>query len=320
MNSQVLPLISIGIPTYNRAEGFLKEALECALSQTYQNIEIIVADNCSPDNTREVVQGYDDPRIRYFHHEPGITPNDNFNFCLQQAAGAYFLMLHDDDKVDPDFIDVCLRAANYETHYGVIRTGVRIINANGSILHEIRNTVGGASTAELFFGWFENRTSIYFCSTMFHTQGLKDIGGFKSLHNVYQDVVAIALLATTLGRVDVEAVKASTRQHGGKWTHVAKVKEWSEDSLDLLRQLCELVPEQAAELRERGMRFFATVNYLRASDIRSLMKRLHGYRIVYRLFGRRFLPPPRMVFQSTAFYRGLRHIKRKMLGMPAWVD
>jgi len=313
-------LVTIGIPTYNRADGYLREALESALMQTYRNLEIVVSDNCSTDNTEGIVRGYADSRVRYIKQPTPLAPNDNFNFCLDQAKGNYFLLLHDDDKVDPDFIEVCLRAANYETHYGMIRTGVRTINASGTTLGEIRNSVGGASMGELFLGWFENRTSIYFCSTLFNTRGLKDIGGFKSLHNVYQDVVAIARLAATRGRIDVGAVKASTRQHGGKWTHVAKVKEWGEDSLDLLRLLCELAPEHAAELREKGMRFFATVNYLRASNVRSPTKRLQGYRVVYRLFGRRYLPPARMVFRSTAFYRGLRRVKRKVLGMPPWVD
>lgn len=108
------PFITIGIPTYNRAEGYLKEALESALAQNYPNLEIVIADNCSTDNTKAVVEGYADERIRYFRHEKGIKPNDNFNFCLQQARGAYFLMLHDDDKIDPDFLAACITAASGE--------------------------------------------------------------------------------------------------------------------------------------------------------------------------------------------------------------
>ena len=113
---------------------------------------------------------------------------------------------------------------------------------------------------------------------------------------------------------------ASARQHGGKWTHVARVREWCEDSLELLEILCELAPDKREEVHERGLQFFANVNFNRASDVRSVGKRVKAYLIVYRLFGRHYLPSANMIFRSTALYRGLRYIKRKMLGLPAWID
>ena len=94
MKNQQFPLVTIGIPTYNRADGYLRETLESALAQSYPNLEILVADNCSTDNTKLVVESYKDKRVRYFRHETGLIPNDNFNFCLSQARGYYFLLLH----------------------------------------------------------------------------------------------------------------------------------------------------------------------------------------------------------------------------------
>jgi glycosyltransferase involved in cell wall biosynthesis len=314
------PLVSIGIPTYNRGDGYLRQALESALAQSYPNLEIVVSDNGSTDNTESVVQSYADPRVRFFRQQPPVVPNDNFNFCLSQANGSYFLLLHDDDKVDPDFVETCLRAASNDTRYGIIRTGVRIINANGMVLNEGRNEVNGLSTGEFFLAWFAGRTSIYLCNTLFNTQALKSIGGLKSRHNLFQDVIAMARLMANHGRLEVEAVKASARWHQAKSTHVARVQAWCEDSLDLLNLLCELAPENADELREKGIRFFANVNYSRASDIRAPGKRLLAYALVYRLFNRHYLPPMRMMFASTSLYRGLRHLKRKLLGLPAWVE
>jgi glycosyltransferase involved in cell wall biosynthesis len=78
------------MPTYNRANGYLREALDSALAQTYPNLEIVISDNGSTDNTESVVRSYADPRIRYYRQQPPIISNDNFNFCLQQANGAYF--------------------------------------------------------------------------------------------------------------------------------------------------------------------------------------------------------------------------------------
>ncbi|MEX2162808.1 MAG: glycosyltransferase family 2 protein [Sulfuricaulis sp.] len=314
------PIVTIGIPTYNRANGFLRETLESALAQTYQNIEIVVADNCSPDNTREVVAGYSDQRIRYFRHKTGMKPNDNFNFCLQQAHGVYFLMLPDDDKIDRDFVETCMHAAGHSAQVGIIRTGTRIINANGTVINEGKNLVAGLSTADFFLGWFSGKTPLYVCSTLYHCEGLKRIGGLHSRHNLFQDVAATAKLAATMGRIDIEETKASARQHGGKWTHVARVREWCEDSLELLDLLCELAPDKQAEVRNRGLQFFANVNYSRASDVRAPGERLKAYMIVYRQFNRQYFPPVGMLFHSTSLYRSLRYIKRKIMGMPAWVE
>jgi glycosyltransferase involved in cell wall biosynthesis len=74
------PMVTIGIPTYNRARGYLREALESALAQSYSNLEIVVSDNGSTDNTQSVVRSYANPRIRFFRQQPPVTPNDNFNF------------------------------------------------------------------------------------------------------------------------------------------------------------------------------------------------------------------------------------------------
>lgn len=318
--SSIGPLVTIGIPTYNRANGYLPEALESALAQTYPNLEIVVSDNGSTDNTESLVRGYADPRIRYFRQQPPVAPNDNFNFCLQQANGDYFLMLHDDDKIDADFVGACMEAAGYDKRPGIIRTGTRIINAAGAEIDEGRNRVTGLSMADFILGWFAGKTPLYLCSTLYNTEGLRSIGGFHSRHNLFQDVAATARVAAALGRIDIEKPMASARQHGAKWTHVARVRQWCEDSLELLDILCELAPDKRDEVRGRGLRFFAHVNYNRASDVRALSGRLKAYWIVYRQFEGRYLPPAGLVFRSTALYRGLRHLKRKILGLPAWVE
>ncbi|PMB10264.1 glycosyl transferase, partial [Fischerella thermalis CCMEE 5328] len=72
INSQSqTPLVSIITPTYNRPD-YLKQALKSAISQTYQNIEIIVSDNCSPENPQAIVESFNDPRIRFSRNETNL--------------------------------------------------------------------------------------------------------------------------------------------------------------------------------------------------------------------------------------------------------
>ena len=134
-----LPLVTIGIPTYNRANKTLPSTINSAVNQDYLNIEIIVSDNCSNDNTEEIVRSFNDKRIKYIKQKINIGSNNNHNACLNAAKGDYFLLLHDDDLIDADFVSTCLRAAQYSKDFGFIRTGARMIGQDGKLLKKELN-------------------------------------------------------------------------------------------------------------------------------------------------------------------------------------
>lgn len=291
MINSIYPLVTIAIPTYNRADVHLKDALASALKQTYQNIEIIVSDNCSTDGTEIFMRGLSDRRIRYYRRDKNIGPNNNFNFCLEQAKGAYFLLLPDDDLIDEDFVESCMKSAAYSTDLGVIRTGTRVIDSRGTVLRESQNRVAGLSTEQFFRSWFAEKTSWYVCSTLFNTKRLKEIGGLHSKRNLVQDGIALVQLASKFGRVDVEEVKASFRKHPGEITFAVKVKDWCEDYLELLNLMCEVIDDNVDLVKAEGMRFLCRLNYNRASAIGSPIKRFRTYLMVYRMFDYALTPP-----------------------------
>src|SRR4051812_1846461 len=104
------PLVSIGIPTYNRPDG-LRKALESAVGQTYDNIEIIVSDNCSPgEETEAVIKEFmaRDARISYHRQQCNQGLYFNFFYVLEQAVGAYFMWLADDDWIDSNYVQKCM--------------------------------------------------------------------------------------------------------------------------------------------------------------------------------------------------------------------
>jgi len=299
-------LVTIGIPTYNRADGFLRHSLESALAQTYSNLEIIVSDNCSCDHTETLVRQYRDPRIQYVRHKVNIGQLNNSNFCLNQAQGEYFLQLHDDDLIDTDFIETCMNAERTSPNVGVIRTGVRVIDANGNVLHSHRNTVNGASLKDFFLAWFENKTSWYLCNTVFQTRGLKEGGGFHSKRHHVSDGVAIVYLAHKFGRVDVEDVKASFRKHSEEITFSVTVKDWCLDYHALLDQMFAATNNDA-EVRKKGAIFFSKMNYHRANAIASKMKRIMTFFMIYRIFYYSY--PPDAYILPSRFWDTLRTIK-----------
>ena len=284
------PLVSIGIPTYNRAHSYLRYALRGAVNQTYKNIEIIVSDNCSPDNTESVVKSFNDPRIRYYRQKNNIGPLDNRNFCLEQSQGQYFLLLFDDDVIDDDFISTCMDAVKWGSEPGVILTGAREIDLKGNVLSAAHNTLSGCSTGDFILGWFERKVPLYLCSTLYNTMRLKELGGFHSKTNRYDDAVATVQLAAKYGRIDVFDAKASYRRHGDSIGMTVTYHEWCEDSLYLLDIMCAVAPEHAAFIRERGMAYFCFRNYSRVSSMESPLKRFSAYLAVYRMFNYSYSP------------------------------
>ena len=116
------PLVTIAIPTYNRAASFLPECLASARSQSYASFEIFVSDNASADATSELVQGLNDPRIRYHRHPENVGSNPELELLVEQARGEYFLMLQDDDVLNRDFLECCVSALG-SARPGFVRSG-----------------------------------------------------------------------------------------------------------------------------------------------------------------------------------------------------
>ena len=105
------PLVTIGLPTYNRPAG-LQKALENILKQTYSNLEIIISDNCSTDaEVSGIILNYaaKDNRIRDYRQNENIGLEENFNFVYAKANGQYFIWMSDDDYFDASYITECVR-------------------------------------------------------------------------------------------------------------------------------------------------------------------------------------------------------------------
>lgn len=106
-----LPLVSIGVPTYNRAAG-LRRALDSARAQDYPRLEIVVSDNASSDETRRVCEeaAAADPRVRYVRQPENVGAIRNFAEVLRRSSGEFFMWLADDDWLHPSYVSACAQA------------------------------------------------------------------------------------------------------------------------------------------------------------------------------------------------------------------
>ena len=105
------PLVSVLIPTYNGAR-FLQETLESARSQTHTELEILVGDDASTDDTPAILEraAAADPRIRVIRHAENVGAFDNPVILLEQARGTYIKYLLHDDLLEPDCIATLVSA------------------------------------------------------------------------------------------------------------------------------------------------------------------------------------------------------------------
>lgn len=111
-NSETAPLVSVVIPTFNRS-ALLVRAIRSVQQQTYQNLEIIVVDDASSDNTAQAVAAIQDSRIRYVRHASNRGGSAARNTGIREAAGEYIAFLDDDDEWEPQKTEEQLRALRH---------------------------------------------------------------------------------------------------------------------------------------------------------------------------------------------------------------
>lgn len=126
-----LPLVSIIIPTYNRLD-YLKEAIQSAVRQTYSHLEIIVADDCSPQSPQALIDSFQDSRILLHRNTTNLGNGPNIATAFELAQGEYVASLNDDDYWHPSFIETLIQPLEADPELAIAFCDHHIVNADGS--------------------------------------------------------------------------------------------------------------------------------------------------------------------------------------------
>ena len=132
----VQPLVSIICLCYNH-ERFVEEAIQSVLQQTYNNIEIIVVDDASSDNSREIIKGMVNryPQIRFIPLEQNVGNCKAFNMALKASHGEYIIDLATDDVLYPGRVAAGVQALQKAgEEYGVTIANCEIIDEQGNLV------------------------------------------------------------------------------------------------------------------------------------------------------------------------------------------
>ena len=122
---------TIAIPAYK--EAFLKECIQSILDQTYRDFELVIVNDASPEDIDSVVNSFNSPLIRYYTNEKNFGAEnvvDNWNKCLSYARGDFFILMGDDDKMSPDYLEEFAALIEKYPRCGVYHCRTIIIDEN----------------------------------------------------------------------------------------------------------------------------------------------------------------------------------------------
>ena len=125
------------MPVYN-AGKYVGKSIESILSQTYTNLELIIVNDGSTDNSREVILSYKDPRIKYFENDSNLNIVKTRNRCISESSGEYIAVLDSDDIAFPDRLEKQLEFLEANPEYGMCGTYYHIINENNEYQSRIQ--------------------------------------------------------------------------------------------------------------------------------------------------------------------------------------
>ena len=127
------PVVSVCIPTFNR-RGYLTEAVESVLAQSFGDFELVIADDASTDDTAEAVMAFGDPRIRYFRNDRNIGLPANWLNAVANAVGRYCVIHGDDDRWAPTLLERLVPPLDDNPDVDVAFGDHWLIDADGRVL------------------------------------------------------------------------------------------------------------------------------------------------------------------------------------------
>lgn len=222
MNS---PLVSICIPTFN-SENFLEETLNGIILQTYNNIEIILGDNGSSDNTIRIIEKYSnlDNRIKYYINDQNIGYSRNCNKLISKATGEFISIYHSDDVYDPTIVEKEVNALIDNSDILGVFTSYYKISKDGSIINKVHYPINKkedfikVNLDEYLKIVLAKGASCFCCPTsMIRKEVYNSLNGYdENLKYIEdQDMWARILLNGSLGIINEKLIKYRIHENQG---------------------------------------------------------------------------------------------------------
>ncbi len=128
------PLVTVLLCTFND-ETYIEESIQSILDQTYKNFEFIILNDGSTDNTKQIIQSFDDPRIRYLEHEKNKGLEDSKNWGIEEARGKYIAYIDGDDLALSDRLSTQTKYMEQNPDVGLCASAVAVFGTKNNYYH-----------------------------------------------------------------------------------------------------------------------------------------------------------------------------------------
>lgn len=236
------PLVSILIPVYNR-EQYIDKCIESALAQTYNNIEIIVVDNCSTDGTWDIINHFasTNDNVRVYQNEKNVGPVHNWIKCVNYAKGEFSKILFSDDYISENYIEECL--SHFDDDVAMVLTSIQPFREG--YLHPRLDFVEELNVSDYLFQMIisnKSNLSVSPGNALFRTKDLSQSiiteidnswGGVFSKYGAGNDLLILCLIASKYSKVRfTSSAIAYFREHinsisGNKTRELRKYYEYA---------------------------------------------------------------------------------------------
>lgn len=226
------PLVSVGVFLHNEGQ-FIRETLASLLAQDYVNLEIVISDNCSIDDTDMICRALaaEDPRVRYERQERNIGAAANSIRVLERAAGKYFMWASGHDLWSTNLVSTCVAALESHPH-------AALAYASSSWIDEQGQPLGKES------GWYDTRGSdaivrffMAFWGNLHPVLGLIRTAYLRELRRIHAcagaDQIVLAELALKGDFIHVSDASWHRRQPRAKESHRDRMKRYTSEDFGL---------------------------------------------------------------------------------------
>jgi len=173
------PLVSVMMTSYNTSQ-YIAAAIQSLLAQTHSNWELLLADDCSSDNTREVIATFSDARIRVLHNTSNLHYLRTRNRLTPYVRGEFVALLDSDDLYAPEKLEAQINAFSEDPDLAMCGTLVKYITKDGKPMST--NDIKPSEYKEIL-DFIKTESAFTGSSIMVKTSVWKEMGGYRDFFN-----------------------------------------------------------------------------------------------------------------------------------------
>ncbi|MBL8014066.1 MAG: glycosyltransferase, partial [Candidatus Omnitrophica bacterium] len=266
------PLVSVIIPTYNRS-ALIGESLKSALGQSYKNIEIIVVDDGSTDNTRDVVAAFA-PAVEYIY-KPNSGPAATRNVGIAKARGEFVAFLDSDDLWEPAKIEKQLQCFEENPQAAMVSSNFRYIDGKGRIIKDPGSEPGYQPSDFIIKDMLRVRFPFATPAFLIKKEIFAKIGTFNERLRISEDLDLLIRIGTNYQVGYVDEVLVSVRMHDShSMRETPRYQIWL-NSVTVYRSHEKLI----SRVVDRPQQFFANFYALAGNSALLSGKRLKAFEL-----------------------------------------